>query len=300
MLAWFPDDDVMEQVRRPPMPPGIEYAVMPKDAVGHRDIGRVEFLHAPLSRARMAEALPHMTGLKTVQIVSAGTDWIEDLIPPGVQLCNAGDVRSAPVADWVMAVLLFWVQDLARAEAQRRARTWERWTPHELTGKRILIVGHGAIGRALSRRLAPFDAVVTKVASRARDDLHGADELPDLLPDADAVVLLAPLTETTRGMADAAFLARMADGALLVNGGRGELVRTDALLDELRSERITAALDVTDPEPLPEGHPLWKAPGLLLTPHIAGASAQSAGRMIAFVRDQLTRAANGDPLEAVV
>jgi phosphoglycerate dehydrogenase-like enzyme len=148
--------------------------------------------------------------------------------------------------------------------------------------------------------MLPFDTTVTMVARTARADAHGVDELPALLPEHDVVVVVVPLTDATRGMVDAAFLARMADGALFVNAARGPVTDTDALLAELRSGRLRAAVDVTDPEPLPADHPLWDAPNLLLTPHVGGAVPGFPARAYALVRRQLERWVAGEPLENVV
>jgi phosphoglycerate dehydrogenase-like enzyme len=160
----------------------------------------------------------------------------------------------------------------------------------------VLIVGAGAIGEAAAARLAPFEVRLTMVARTARDGVHGIDELPDLLPDADVVVLLVPLTDATRGMVDAQFLARMPDGALLVNAARGPVVVTDALAAELATGRLGAAVDVTDPEPLPADHPLWTMPNFLLTPHVAGSVRGLLPRAYGLVGDQLRRYAAGQPL----
>jgi phosphoglycerate dehydrogenase-like enzyme len=169
-----------------------------------------------------------------------------------------------------------------------------------LADSRVLIVGYGAIGEALERRLAGFEVEVTRVARTPREGVHGYDALPGLLPDADVVVLIVPLTAQTLGMVDASFLARLRDGALLVNVARGGVVDTDALVSELGSGRIAAALDVTDPEPLPPGHPLWSCPNLLLTPHVGGASSAMEPRAHRLVRDQLARFAAGEPLVNVM
>jgi phosphoglycerate dehydrogenase-like enzyme len=130
--------------------------------------------------------------------------------------------------------------------------------------------------------------------------VHPLTELPALLPDADVVILSTPLNEATRGLADARFLARLKDGALLVNVARGAVVDTEALLTELESGRITAALDVTDPEPLPQGHPLWHAPGVLVSPHVGGSTSAFWPRAKRLLAAQLTRFAAGEPLENVV
>jgi phosphoglycerate dehydrogenase-like enzyme len=164
----------------------------------------------------------------------------------------------------------------------------------------VLIIGYGDIGAAIERRLLPFEVDVVKVARTARDGVHAMGELPALLPDADVVVLVVPLTDETRRLVDATFLATMKDGALLVNVARGGVVDTDALVAELATRRITAALDVTDPEPPPPGHPLWTAPGLLLSPHVGGPTSAFAPRARALVREQLTLFAEGRPLRNVV
>jgi phosphoglycerate dehydrogenase-like enzyme len=148
--------------------------------------------------------------------------------------------------------------------------------------------------------LEGFDARLTYVARTARDGVHAMTELPRLLPEADVVVLVVPVTPETTGMVDASFLAAMRDGALLVNAARGVVVDTDALLAELAAGRLRAALDVTDPEPLPPGHSLWSAPNLLLTPHVAGAVPEANDRAAATLADQLRRVLAGRPLANVV
>jgi phosphoglycerate dehydrogenase-like enzyme len=242
------------------------------------------------------EALPRLERLRVVQSLAAGTDWIEDLIPPWATLCSARGARDAPVAEWVVGALL---GDAYGQLEVARSRRWEYHAPVELLGSTVLIIGFGSIGRALERRLEPFGVTVIRVALRAREGVHAASELPDLVGAADAVVVLAPLTPATTGLIDAALLARMRDGALLVNAGRGRVVDTDALVAELRSGRLRAVLDVADPEPLPEGHPLWDL-ALAITPHNAGDSVAADERAIRFGAEQLGRYKRGEPLENVV
>jgi phosphoglycerate dehydrogenase-like enzyme len=169
-----------------------------------------------------------------------------------------------------------------------------------LAGKRILGVGAGDLGIELRRKLKPFDATLTLVGATARDGVHGVDELPQLLGEFDVVVLMVPVTGKTIGMVDAEFLARMADGAVLVNVARGPIVDTEALLPELISGRLRAALDVTDPEPLPPEHPLWTVPGVVLTPHVAGNTRGSFERAYAVAAAEIARFAAGRPPKNLV
>ena len=185
------------------------------------------------------------------------------------------------------------------AVSQREGR-WDTEMAESLADRRIVVLGAGHIARALQRRLSGFECSVTLVGRTARDDVVAADSLPELLPEADVVVLLVPLTDDTHGLVDAQFLARLPTGALLVNVARGPVVVTDALVAELRAGRLRAALDVTDPEPLPAGHPLWSLPGVLLTPHVGGASSAMWPRSYALVRRQLERLAAGEPLDNVI
>ena len=298
MLAWVCNEQLRERLA--PQLDGVEVAAIPPRPAQDTDVERVEALVPPFDRELLGALLPRMRALRLVQVLSAGVDWIDGLVPPGVTLCNARGSRDVAVAEWVVAAILHDAQDLARADAQRRAGVWEPWTPREVAGTTALIVGHGAIGRALEQRLRALEMEVVGVTRSGRDGTRTTRELPDLLPHADVVVLLAPLTEQTRGMADACFLDTMRAGALLVNAGRGALVDTDALLDALHGGRLRAALDVTDPEPLPAGHPLWEAPGLLLTPHQAGDTERADQRAEAIVRDQLQRLARGEALHNVV
>ena len=242
------------------------------------------------------DALPELPAVRVVQTLSAGTDWVEERLPPWAALCNARGSRDIPVAEWVMGALLGVAYRQFRAA---HLRTWDYAAPTELHGMTVLILGYGSIGHAVAERLAPFGVRVIGVASRARDGVHGVDELPALLPAADALVVLAPLSAVTRGMVDAAVLARLRDGALLVNAGRGPVVDTDALVAELATGRIAAVLDVTDPEPLPADHPLWELV-LAITPHNAGDSRAADDRAIALAIDQLGRYARGEALINVV
>jgi phosphoglycerate dehydrogenase-like enzyme len=250
-----------------------------------------------------------LPGLRVVQAFSAGVDYLVPLIPPGVMLCRAVGVHDGSVSEWVVAAILAMRRRLPEfGELQQRAE-WARdlaepadFSNHpigDLDGSTVLVLGYGSIGKALASRLAPFGARVVGVARQARQDAEAPESLPRLLPGADVVVDLLPLTSDTRKFVDAKFLSQMKPGAIFVNAGRGGTVDTDALLDALRTGKIRAALDVTDPEPLPADHPLWKEPNVLITPHIAGTVAQWERRAYRFAGEQIRRYAAGQPLLGV-
>ncbi|MFG2951153.1 2-hydroxyacid dehydrogenase [Streptomyces adustus] len=252
--------------------------------------------------------LPAMSSVQVVQTLSAGTDNVEPglkYLRPGVHLCNARGVHDASTAELALALILAslrGIPDFVRAQDQGR---WAGGFRPALADKNVLVVGYGAIGEAIEERLVPFEvARVARVArserTTARGPVHPLTELPALLPEADVVVLSTPLTESTRGLVDGDFLARMKDGALLVNVARGPVVDTEALLGELESGRITAALDVVDPEPLPPGHPLWHAPGVLISPHVGGPTSAFLPRAKRLLVDQLGRFVNRQPLRHVI
>jgi len=251
----------------------------------------------PASRMPVLAKLPR---LNLIQLMSAGAEQAIPFVPPGVTLCNARGAHDPAVAEWIMAVILAQVRELPRFAAAQQAATWAPASTGALAGQRVLIVGYGSIGAAVERLLTPFGVTVQRIARRARNGVSAMDELAAALPDADIVIVLVPVTPATNGLVDARFLSQLHDGALLVNAARGSIVDTGALLTELRSGRLRAALDVTDPEPLPDGHPLWSAPGLLLTPHVGGATPQAVPRAMAVVRDQLARYASGEPLRNIV
>jgi phosphoglycerate dehydrogenase-like enzyme len=251
----------------------------------------------PSSRLQLLAKLPR---LRLIQLMSAGAENIIPFVPPGVTLCNAQGAHDPAVAEWITAVILAQVRQLPRFLAAQQAGTWAPARSESLAGQTVLIVGYGSIGEATERTLAPFGVRFERVARRPRPGVMTMADLPDALPRADIVILLVPVTPATAGLVDARFLARLHDGALLVNAARGSIVDTSALLAELASGRLRAALDVTDPEPLPAGHPLWSAPGLLLTPPVAGAMTTDASRVMALVKDQLARYAAGEPLRHVV
>jgi phosphoglycerate dehydrogenase-like enzyme len=238
--------------------------------------------------------------LRLVQLQTAGAEKFIGRLPEGVLLCNARGAHTPSTAEWVMAATLAAQRGIPFFTREQDARRWTFRTQHTLFGARVLIVGAGDIGRTIGRMLDGFGVQIDYVARTARAGVHGTAELAGLLPRADVVILVLPVTDETRGLVDAAFLAAMKDDALLVNAARGVVVDTEALLAELTSGRLRAALDVTDPEPLPAGHPLWHAPGLLLTPHVGGEIPGTVDRAASSVVRQLERVLAGEPLADLV
>jgi phosphoglycerate dehydrogenase-like enzyme len=281
-----------------PLPEGVELVAEPEP--------EVEMLVAgPELADRLPQLFESLPRLRVVQSFSAGVDWLLPMTPKGVVVCRAVGVHDAPVADWVMAVVLAMHRRLpVFIENQRRA-AWIRTDGDEsdakdLGGQSVVIVGHGSIGRALAARMEPFGMRLTGIAQHAREDALPASALPDLLPQADVVVDLLPLTPATEKFVNRDFLARMKPGALFVNAGRGRTVDTDALVSVLNAGRIRAALDVTDPEPLPSDHPLWHAPNTLITPHVGGNVPRWQERAYRLAGDQIRRYVAGEPLLGVV
>lgn len=296
-LVWIPFDPA----ELGEVPAGLRYEVVdPTDHVPD-SVGDVRFYVPPYQmRPAVADVLPRMTSLEVIQTLSAGVDNIRGRVPAGVTLCNGRGIHDTSTAELALTLILASLRGVPRFVRQQDRAEWRGGFQPALADKRVLIVGYGAVGAAIEARLLPFETDVVRVARTARDGVHGIDELPGLLPDADVVVLIVPLTSETRGLVDAGFLARMKDGALLVNVARGAVLETDALLAELERGRLHAALDVTDPEPLPSDHPLWRAPNLLVSPHVGGASSAMWPRAYRLVREQLERYAAGQPLANVM
>jgi phosphoglycerate dehydrogenase-like enzyme len=281
----------------------------------------IDFWVAPLFEKAAQPVAPWLRGVKVVQSLQAGVDWLRKFVPPGAVLCDAQGAHNVATAEWAVTAILAaskflpfyfdlqrqgtWVsRDKAEEHYQSIYKTNEPHYPpvliEELAGKTVLIVGYGSIGKSIEDRLVPFGVNVLRVARSAKPGVDSVDRLPDLLPAADVVVLIVPLTDETRHLMNQKTLGLMKQGALLVNAARGPVVETDALLSALNNGRIRAVLDVTDPEPLPQGHPLWKAPNLVITPHVAGSSPRYMERAFDLVGEQVARYAKGEPLKNVV
>jgi phosphoglycerate dehydrogenase-like enzyme len=290
-LVWLPFDPTA--LGDPPE--SLRYEVVDPTVAVPDSVAEVEVYVPPYAVGpAVADVMSRMPRLRIIQTLTAGVDNLRDAVPDGVLLCSGRGIHDTSTAELAVTLTLASLRGLPQFVRDQDRGAWHQgWHP-ALADKRVLVVGYGAIGQAVAARLAPFECEVVPVARRARPGVHGTDELPGLLPRADVVILVLPLTAASRGLVDAEFLRRMAPGALLVNVARGAIVDTDALVAALHEGRVTAALDVTDPEPLPPGHPLWSAPGVLVSPHVGGASSAMWPRARRLVRDQLHRIARGE------
>ena len=302
-LVWLPPDGI-ELLGKPP--DGIEIAPFPDDPLSDPRIGKVEAvvpwwgLAGSLNGRPLADLWSRMPRLRLIQTLSAGVDWIVESVPSGVVLCSARGAHDVPVSEWVLAAILSDVKNLAAARDHQREESWVTEPVGRLEGSTVLLLGYGSIARAVEGRLQPFGARILRIARRPREGVATMAALPELLPQTDVVVILLALTPETARTVDATFLRKMKPGALLVNAARGRLVDTGALLEALENGRVRAVLDVTDPEPLPDGHPLWRAPGVLITAHVGGNTADWQKTAYVLVRAQLQRWVRGEPLLNVV
>ncbi|MFG3116765.1 2-hydroxyacid dehydrogenase [Streptomyces sp. NPDC048197] len=292
------------------LPGGLRYVHWDAGPEYPADPARCVFYAVPYMKGTEVSLRPlaRMSRVRVVQTLTAGIEHMLPglpQMPAGAQLCNARGLHDASTAELALTLILAALRDVPGFVRAQDAGEWRPGFRPALADKSVLIVGYGSIGSAIEDRLTPFEcARVVRVARTARDTVRGPvhplSDLSALLPDADVVVLATPLTDETRGLVGRDFLARMKEGALLVNIARGAIVDTEALLAELESGRLRAALDVTDPEPLPAGHPLWHAPGVLITPHVGGPSSAFLPRAKRLLRDQLALFAAGEPLRNVV
>jgi phosphoglycerate dehydrogenase-like enzyme len=273
--------------------------------------------------SRAIKIWPHLRGVRLVLSLMAGTEWIPGTVGPHVTICNAHGAHNISTAEWTVGAILTMLKYFPLYLDIQHSGIWKRrfeasahyasitgdkrplYPPvmlEELTGKTVLLVGYGSIGKEIERMLAPFHVNTLRIARSARTQpqVHSVNELDGLIQQADVIVLILPSSEETRGLIGVRQLALMRQGALLVNAARGPIVETDALVEALNAGRIRAALDVTDPEPLPEGHPLWSCPNLLITPHIGGSSPQFAPRSVRTAGDELRRYIDAEPLHNVV
>ena len=296
VVVSFPDPLLRDAVGEVP---GVDSVIWDPGS-GPASDDRIEVVIAPyLGAAHKLGTVGELPHCRLVQLQSAGYDGVLEVVPQEIGIANAAGVYDAPTAELALGLTIASLRGIPEAVRSGDEATWKplgRRT--SLADRRVLLVGYGSVGTAIARRFNAFDVSLTAVASRARagdelvDVVHGIDELPALLPEHDVVVVIVPLNDSTHQLVDDAFLSAMPDGALLVNVARGPVADTDALVRH--AGRLSIALDVTDPEPLPDGHPLWTAPNVLITPHAGGNTTALLPRMADLVRGQLTRIVAGD------
>jgi phosphoglycerate dehydrogenase-like enzyme len=298
--VWIPEETPPAERQR--LAESVIVQVYPAAGAIPASLGHGDLLVAGNDPMRALEVAPLIAGLRYFQTFSAGVDNLVGRLPPGVVLCDAAGVHDIAVAEWVLMTILASRRYLPEHIDGQRSGTWreDRLTGDDLDGATVLLIGAGSIGGAVEARLAPFGARIVRIARRAREGVHSIQDLPQLLPSADIVVILVPLTPDTTGLFDAAAIAAMRPGGLLVNASRGKIVDTAAMTAAVLEGRIRVALDVTEPEPLPAGHPLWAAPGALITPHVASDVRRLDDRAWRLVQDQVARLAAGEPLVNVV
>ncbi len=296
IVVCLPDGP--ERVHLGELPASVDVRLVSAEPGPVPDLSEVELI-VPSSRthAALLQLLAGPPGpLRIIQTTSAGIDWLIGRVPAHVMVCNARGVYDAPLAEWVVGAILAMQRGLVQSRDAQARHEWEAIEPPELAGRRIVILGLGSIGSAIADRLRPFEVELIGVGRTARDGVHGFVDLDDVLGGAEILVNMLPLTGETRGLLDARRLNLLPDGALVVNAGRGPTIDTGALVEELRTGRLRAALDVTDPEPLPAGHKLWELPNVLISPHMAGDSPASTIRAFRLAGDQIRRFAAGEPL----
>jgi phosphoglycerate dehydrogenase-like enzyme len=294
----LPDAQAQEMVGAVP---GADIVVWDGTATPPDTIDAVQFLVAGYGAPPMSpEALARMPRLTAIQLLSAGVEnWLPH-VPAGVALCSGRGVHGGPTAELAIAGLLAVLRELPRFAYQQQEGVWRPHPVQSLDGRRVLVLGAGDIGQRVAAMVRLLGAEPTLVGRHERDGVRPLDELSALLPEHDVLVVALPLTDDTAGLVDSGVLAALPDGAVLVNVARGRIVDTAALLAELQRGRLRAFLDVTDPEPLPADHPLWAAPGVLITPHVGGGTPGWAQRAYRLVREQIVRFVAGEPLRNVV
>lgn len=283
-ISKYDVEPVMWKVDSPAPRQDLDIAVMPY----FFDVKQLAYLEGMLPRL--------------VQLASIGFDGVAEQAPAGLTIANAATVHETATAELTLGLMLAAQREIPRMVRNQDRNHWENFRAVGLADSTVVIVGVGGVGTAIAERLEPFEVNTVRVASRERDDfrghVYGIDQLPELLPTADIVVLAVPLSDSTQHLADDAFFSQMRDDSLFVNIARGKVADTEALIRH--AGRIRVALDVVDPEPLPENSPLWSNPAVLIAPHVGGWSQAQFPRHNALVGRQIEHLLAGEEPENVV
>lgn len=282
-------------------PDGVTLLNPTNQALDGEGLDRVTFYVPPyMSGLAGLEPVTQMPNLQHLQLPNAGYDDAVAFARDGVSIYNARGVHDMSTAELALALTLASNRgfgDFHRAQAHGQ---WKPARYQSLWRARVGIIGYGSIGQTIARLMEPFDAEIVPFTASGRNGTHTLESLQVELPTLDVVVLILPANPNTVGLVDKAFLSQMKDGALLVNVARGPIVVTDDLVAELRTGRIRAAVDVTDPEPLPPGHPLWSLDNIIISPHVGGNSSAFEPRMRKLIYTQLEKLVADQPLDNVV
>lgn len=300
LRVGLPDQRLLDAVG-----PSADVEFLLWDLTGPAPADRFDLLVPPYMGRPGALAALAGVEVRLVQSQSIGYDGVAAVLRAGCLFANAAGVHETSTAELALGMMIASQRGIPDFVRNQASGTWDNSQRPSLADRRVLLVGYGGVGKAIEARLLPFETRVTRMASRERVDekgrIFGIDSLYGQLPLHDIVVVSVPLSEATTRLVDAKFLAAMPDGALLVNVARGPVADTGALLHETASGRLRAALDVTDPEPLPADHPLWTVPGVLITPHVGGASSAMLPRMARLVRKQISLLLAGqEPVNVVL
>ncbi|WP_323989401.1 2-hydroxyacid dehydrogenase [Nguyenibacter sp. L1] len=282
--------------------PGLDFILWPDDdPPSEDDLPAIDAVITPYAHSSLTvERLASLPNLKLVQTQSTGVDNVAGKVPPGVVLCSARGVHASSTAELAIGLVIASLRGIDVAARNMARQVWHEERRVTLTDRRVALLGYGSIGQELHRKLAAFDVETVRVGQVARQDehghIHGIDDLVQLLPAIDVLICSLPMTPRTTRLIDRSVLAAMKDGTLFVNVGRGSVVDQEALVAELYSGRLSAAVDVTDPEPLPANHLLWNAPNFLLTPHLGGNTSAFLPRIRAYLANQMKRISVGQPV----
>jgi phosphoglycerate dehydrogenase-like enzyme len=286
-----------------PLPDGVDLVLWDMTGPAPRDSFDIvvpPYLSAAMILPRLADV-----PVRLVQGQSIGYEGIDEHLPEGLVFANASSVHETSTAELAVALTLAAQRELPRFVRAQDAHSWEQGFTASLADRRVTLLGYGGVGKAIASRLAGFEVHLGAVATRARQEdgipVHAIADLHTVLAATDILIASLPGGDDTRHLLDDAALSALPDGALIVNVGRGVLIDTDALVDHVSRGRLRAALDVTDPEPLPADHPLWSLPGVLIVPHVGGASTAMRPRAARLVRRQIERMLAGEaPLNVVI